>query len=556
MNFNLLKEKWLPVLWEDGKTRRVSIIEALEYAGEVRCITLPSPLDLFAAHRFILTLLYWKADLMGGVTQVRESLLKSKKIPAKVLDGIKKEGDLFDLFDNKSPFLQDHNCSGEKKKPSGSLFAELATGTNIAHFHHGDDENMRLCLPCVTLGMLRVVPWTQSGGSGLTPSVHNAPPIMAIARGDNLATTLGLHLVPLDAPKGTANWSGHFKPTGSTHIPYLEALTWNPRDIYIPSPEGNEGACWHCGQSGVPLVGKIVYRKNADTKLLKKDTKKTGKSKLLKKASKTEPFYWKDPSAFYPADGYKAIKSYDEVQAIDNKDLRLLLERSTAKIKRDRPESLVIQKNIDHQGWHLIIPCTDPANNKTFDHRQIELSEVTPESIQALIPVGRPSEKKGIDGWKEPESAHPNGIKHFMQAAVKLLSFNDWATLSNVAYKVMDYSIAAFDVFSGLYWGLRNKKSAGLPSRNVAWLMLKLMAGVPASVRVIRSDATFSPLQFLLKRQVSVRNGGKFSYPVSFPLGPRLEAALRDALSRNMRKRHPESIDWIGLCNSLNQLLD
>lgn len=548
MNYNLLEDEWIPVLWKDGKTGRVGTIKALEYAGEIQCITLANPLDLFAAHRFILTLLYWKADRANGVKQVRESLLKDEKIPTDLLDDIKKERGFFDLFDSNRPFLQDTSvCDNKEKKSVGSLFAELATGTNMAHFHHGDDENMRLCMRCVTLGMLRVVPWSQAGGAGLTPSVHNAPPIMAIATGYNLAVTLGLNLVPLSVKEGVANWSGHFKPTDPTKpIPYLEALTWNPRRICLPAPEENEGICWRCGQSVVRLVGKIVYKKNKDTKLSKKD-------------GKSMPFEWQDPSAFYPPDEYKTIKSYSEVMAMDNKDLNLLLEKDTGKKKRKRPQSIVVEnvveKNIDHQGWYLIIPCTNPANNKTFDHRQIELSKITPESIQTLIPDDRPSEVQGFDGWKEPELSPPNGIKHFVQASVKLLTFNDWAALSNAAFREMHYSPAAFDVLSGLYWGLRDKRITGLPSRNVAWLMLKLMATVPAPVRVIHSDAKFNPLQSLPKRQTNKRDR-RFPYPVSFPRGPRLEASLRGALDNNLRKRHPKPVDWIGLCHSLGQLLN
>ncbi|MDR3675226.1 MAG: type I-E CRISPR-associated protein Cse1/CasA, partial [Acidobacteriota bacterium] len=345
MEYNLLEEKWIPVLWKDGKSNRVGIIEALECAGGIRCIALSSPLDLFAGHRFMLTLLYWKADLAGGVEGVRESLLKDEKIPSAVLDGIRKEARCFDLFDDKSPFLQDPSARATKeseKKPAGSLFAELATGTNIAHFHHGDDESLRLCLPCATLGILRVVPWSQSGGSGLTPSIHNAPPIMALATGDNLAETLGLNLVPLGTNAGEAKWSGHFKPTDPTkQIAYLEALTWNPRRVFLTAPE--TGVCSCCGQTGVLTVGPgIVYLKNADTKA----------NKINGKGS---PFIWTDPSAFYRDDDYKTVKSAREDRAIDNRDLGTLA----------KSKSSVITKNEDHNRWWLIVPCTNPANNKT-----------------------------------------------------------------------------------------------------------------------------------------------------------------------------------------------
>ncbi len=345
MDYNLLEEKWIPVLWKDGRSSRVGIIEALAQAGSIRQIALASPLDLFAVHRFILTLLYWKGLLAGGIEQARKSLLEDGKIPEAVVDGITKEAHRFDLLDDKMPFMQDPSARAEKeKKSAGSFFAELAAGTNIAHFHHGDDENLRLCLPCAALGILRVVPWSQSGGAGLTPSVHNAPPIMLLAAGDNLAVTLGLNLVPQDRSAGEAKWTGHFSPSDSAGgIAYLEALTWNPRRVLLPTPD--MGACWYCGQKGVLTVGPgIVYLKNTDTKANKKN-------------GKGVPFVWRDPSAFYREDDYKTVKSVSEDRAIDNRDLAWLAEA----------KSSVAISNQDHHCWLLVVPCTNPANNKTFD---------------------------------------------------------------------------------------------------------------------------------------------------------------------------------------------
>lgn len=542
MSYNLLEKEWIPVLWKNGNPGRDSVIEVLNHAREIRCISLASPFDFFAVHRFLLTLLYWKAGLAGGVNQIRESLLEGQIIPAAVLAGIKEATPCFDLFDKESPFLQDLNVPKDKEKSSGSLFAECATGTNIAHFHHGDDENMRLCRNCATLGMLRVVPWSQAGGAGLTPSVHNAPPIMVIATGDNLAITLGLNLVHLDAGAGEAKWSGHFKPTDSTKpIPYLEALTWNPRCIFLPSPQ--PGTCWYCGQSDVLTVGKIVYKKNEHTK-------------LIKKGKKSIPFSWHDPSAFYPDNEYATVRSYSEVDAKDNKDLTLLIEKDTSKKKQERPKSLVVEKNMDHQGWLLVIPCTNPANNKTFDLRQLELKNLLLETVRSLIPSDQQYRRQeGLDGWKQPKQFYPPGIKQFVLSAERFLTHADWGALSNAAFRAMNEAPAAFDVVSGLYWGLRDKKINGLPSRNAAWLVLKLMAAVPTQARTIHPKANFNPLQSLPKRQIKVR-GRTSLYPVSFPRGTRLEAALRNALGSNIRRRYPAPVDWIGLCNGLDQLLD
>jgi hypothetical protein len=544
VDYNLLDESWIPVLWIDGSSTRVGIIEALTQAGRIRQIALASPLDLFAVHRFILTLLYWKAALAGGVEQVRKSLLKDGEVPSAVLEGITKEKHCFDLFDEKLPFLQDPSVNGAKddeRKSAGSLFAELATGTNIAHFHHGDDENTRLCLPCVALGMLRVVPWTQSGGAGLTPSIHNAPPIMAIATGDNLGITLGLNLVLLDVEAGEPKWSGHFKPTNPTKaIPYLEALTWNPRRIYLSSPR--IGVCWYCGSSDAPTVGKIVYKKNEET---------IGNQQKKKRI----PFTWRDPAAFYPENEFASANSTQEDQATENKDLARLIPVESGPLK-----SAVAVKNESHHGWRLVVPTTNPKNNKTFDHRQLELPNLSPETIGALIRANKrpPGRSEGLDGWNLPNPRHPLGIRLFVQAAIKLLTDADWAALSTAAYRDMHDSPAAFDVFAGLYWGLRDKKIGRLPSRNVAWLILKLMAAVPAQARVLHPGARFSPMEdpnALPKRQPKER-GRTSLYPVSFPRGERLEAALRRALDSNVRKRKPEPVDWTGLCNGLDQLLD
>lgn len=556
-DWNVLTSRWLEVMTLDAKAQVCSPLDALNRASTIRCISLASPLDLFAALRFLLTLLYWKADAAGGVKQLRKSLL-SGEIPEVALKAIEEEASCFGMFHYKSPFLQDPSARNDKLKSAGSLFAEFASGTNIAHFHHGDDKKARLCVRCATIGMLRVVPWSQSGGARLTPSVHNAPPIMVIASGRNLAVTLGLNLVPLPDPAGAAKWTGEFVPTDKNKaIPYLEALTWNPRRIHLRSAEGPQ-VCWGCGRDGIAVVGPIVYLKNERTK----------------KRSDEKLFEWNDPAAFYvPYDAkekydkdknapYKTIKSgvdkkkKKEPMAASGRDLDWLLKEESV------PTSAVVAANLHHQEWHLVIPCTNPANNKTFDHRQLELTSLSPDAVRATLPADKsPGRRRGLDGWTEPEprrAAHAGGVARFVRVAARLLTYTDWAALSAAAYKEMHDSPAAFDILSGLLWGLR-KTVTGLPSRNVAWLVLKLMAAVPPRARVPRTDAAFCPLRLLPKRQLDERrkDGSVASpYPISFPRGHRLEADLRSALDSNIRRRTPKPVDWVGLCHRLDQMLD
>jgi len=545
VDWNVLTSPWLEVMSLDAQRKVLSPLDALNQASEIRCIALASPIDLFAASRFLLTLLYWKADVAGGVCAVREALLKGE-LPQVLLDAIKAEASCFRMFDDQSPFLQDRSARDTKKKDwksAGSLFSEFASGTNIAHFHHGDDDKMRLCAPCATIGMLRVVPWSQAGGQGKTPSVHNAPPIMALASGRNLAVTLGLNLVPLPVAAGAPKWTGHFVPADKdAALPYLEALTWNPRRIHLFLPELAE-ICWGCGRAGIAAIGPIVYLKNEETK----------------KRSDKKLFEWQDPAAFYAADApYKTMKSgvdkQKEPMAASGRDLERLTKEESV------PTSAVVAANLDHEGWHLVIPCTNPANNKTYDHRQIEFTSLSPDAVRSKLPTYVPdSRPKGLHGWTEPRRAtRAVGSTRFVRAAAQLLTHADWAILSAAAYREMHDSPAAFDLLSGLMWGLRGK-AAWLPSRNVAWLVLKLMANVPARARVPYTDADFCPLRGLPKRQIDERRKDRSCaslYPASFPLGHRLEADLRNEIDRNFRKRTPKRIDWAGLCHSLNQLID
>ena len=565
-SWNVVTSAWLDVMTLNAGPRVLSPVEALSRAGQIRCIAMGSPLDMFAAHRFLLTLLYWKAGLAGGVNELRASLTRGE-LPKSVLEAVEKEADCFYLFGDEKPFLQDTSLrkaveKKDERKSVGSLFAEFASGSNVAHFHHGDDEKMRLCLRCATIGLLRVVPWSQAGGSGITPSVHKAPPIVAIPLGANLAITLGLNLVPIAAPAGSVRWTGHFRPTAPTAaIPYLEAFTWNPRRINLGSPLAAD-VCWGCGRRDLPILGPIVYKKNENTG----------------KPPGGGPFEWKDPAAFYGADKpdtaptregrrprkqrrratdepYTTAKSYDEESASDGSDVLAIVNEDVSL------RATVGIDNPDHGEWQLVIPCTDPANNKTFAHREIDLSGLSADAVRSTVPAKPPDTPRGHrDGWTEPGPAPRAGrAARFVLAATRLLTEGDWAVLSAAAGREMNYSPAAFDVFSGVYWGLRQKKIALPRSRKALWLVLKLMAGVPARARVVREKAPFSPLSLLPKRQLEQRRREgciRSPYPVSLPAGHRLEADLRREIHKNLRKPTPDAIDWPGLCHGLDRLLD
>lgn len=534
--WNVLTGNWLEVMDADARLRRLSPLDALRTASRLRCIVSGSPLDLFAAHRFLLTLLYWKADACGGVDALRRHLL-SGSVPRRCIDALAAEERRFHLFGSQAPFMQDvalMKLSLGRWKSAGSFFAEFAVGTNIAHFHHGDDDAMRLCIRCATVGMLRLVPWSQSGGQGLTPSVHGAPPIMVLARGVTLARTLGLNLVALDGRRGRIHWHGSFSPSSTTgNIPYLEALTWNPRRVYLKIV--NSGMCWRCGADDEAVVGRIVYAKNEATK--KPDKK---------------PWPWRDPAGFYVDDPpYTPAKSRTEREAAEQRDLAVLVRNEPA------PESLVVRANEHHSDWLLVVPCTNPAHNKSFDHRVVALAKIDDEHLTALLPPPGPIQAVRVDGWRVPDLARATpGAWQFVNRAIRVLSAQDWADLGGAAMRRMHEAPAAFDILTGLLWSLR-KKVRRLPSRKVAWLTLKLMASVPSRLR-IPARRGLQPLEELPRQQIAPPRGwraGIAAYPRSLPSGNRLETALREILRRNMQSHSPRPIHWVELCAALDELV-
>jgi hypothetical protein len=541
-----------------GKHEVFSPLTVLSRASELRAIKADCPLDLFAAHRFLLTLLYWKADACGGVEGLRDRLLNGN-LPSEVLEEIKADGGCFELFDYEKPFLQDPSLTREKKlKSIGSFFTELATGTNVAHFQHGDDGEMCLCLRCATAGIMRLVPWTQAGGSGLTPSVHNAPPITMLAVGANVATTLGLNLVPFPeaVPAGDPTWSGRFRPSDhGKHadrwglVPYLEALTWNPRLVRLPSPERGR-VCWRCGAGPEELsVGPMRFEKNENTK------KPTG-------AKQGYNFPWNDPAAFYPVpppdpspkDLLQAVttkKTAKEHLAFRERDLRSLVDSENPVV------CLVQQANPKHDNWLLIAPCTDAANNKSFDIRSIRLTEVSEEALeQVRTRLWNPRGRERTPGWRIP-SHTPRASWPFLRET-RRLSGVDWGILSRAANTTMDQSPEAFDLFSGLYWRVRNR-GRSLPSRQSLWLVLKLMAAAPAPYREVESDPDFNPLRELPQYQAKApedrRKGVLREYPRALPRGAALETQLREAIRKHLTLSKPTSIAWADLCDQLNHLI-
>lgn len=531
-DWNILTTAWAEVLLPNGSPMVASPLDILRRGSGFHRVVSANPLDVFALHRFLLTLLYWKAEKGGGVSALRKSLL-SGAMPDAVLEAVEAEQGCFRLFDSTRPFLQDVTVRDSKTSTPGYLFAEMASGTNVAHFHHGDDDNTRLCLNCVSRGLLRLVPWTQSGGAGKTPAIHGAPPITLLALGATVWETLGLNFVEVDCELGKPNWSGHFKPSSrSGKIPLLEGFTWNPRRVNLLGVS-EATRCSRCGALGQACVGPIVYEKN-------ETTGKTGSE---------SDCVWTDPAAFYRSDKpHSTFRSGREHDGATGWDIRRLAPIQTRKGVIHPPTAMVQVRNSGHGNWLLVVPCTNPANNKSFDHRWIE----TP----CVPPTPAPSGETAHSG--DQPQAHPkplrphrvaSGVHAFIRIAARL-THEDWSELRSAQLSSMQERTAAFDILTGILWGLRGRVS-GLPDRQAMWMTLKLM-GFAGQRRFLGRSAQ-PPIRLWeslprLQPGSGTFKPGKVRYPVGVPRGRRLELELQRIIIAETKRNSDARIDWAGLC--------
>ncbi len=527
--WNILERPWISASTHCGEWQLVAPLKLLQSPRDYRTIAASSPLDEFATLRFLTTLLYWGADGCGGVAQVRAQLLAGH-VPPDLYSAIEAARPCFNLFDPVRPFLQDASLTDKPNKPVGSLYAEVATGTNIAHFDHSRDGSSPLCLCCVVRGLLRLVPWTQSGGAGLAPSIHGAPPIAILPMGQSIALTLAACLVDRDIKLGAPTWTGTFRPDDlGGHIPLLEGLTWNPRRVRIPKPN-QQARCRLCGTFG-PAIAQIVFQKNGAV------LKPKGGGKDLRSIA------WHDPAFRYRKS--EPIRSANEQAASLSQDVLKNFEDLVGSENSAQAASAM----------SLIVPCTNPANNKTFDHRRVEIRAGFQRNCVAVEHSGATGLllSEHLLNFELPRRSGATGrvrdvLERFVGTAIQVLRVSDWSALRRAIGKSMNQEPTAFAIFSAIYWRVRSGGRLVLP-RESAWMLLKLLALAPSARRGTACNQRLSVLLDALPTRQAQRSRGDIEARCPYPVAPqrrlRLERALVAAIETNLAAGR--DIAWIEL---------
>lgn len=252
--YNLLEEKWIPVLFESGDFGKVSALEALENAHQIRQLVPNNPMDRVGILRFLIALLYWSRGSPSEVEQANPT----EPFPKGAFDKLRENRDCFNLLGNGRRFYQDEECKNDKRQKSiNYLLQEIPTGTNFWHFRHSTDFETGLCASCCAMGLLRLPIFTTSGGSGLSPGINGRPPIYVLPLGESLLQTLSLSWKPIqdETQIGTPTWeSPNLKLQKEAQVPFLTGLTWLPRRVWINESDHIESTCFLCGQK------KVIYQ--------------------------------------------------------------------------------------------------------------------------------------------------------------------------------------------------------------------------------------------------------------------------------------------------------
>lgn len=353
MDYQLLDEKWIPVLYQDGRFERIGILKAFSDAGRIRQIAANNPMDRFAVLRFMLALLYW---CKGNPPESDEFVFKGS-FPEEWFKKLDDKRDLFNLLGNGKRFYQIRPSNDTEKSTINYLAHEVPTGTNYNHFRHSIDKVDGLCPACCALGLLRLPVFSTAGGSGKSPGINSKPPFYFFRVGKSLAETLWLSWEKIPHTNfGIPTWEDpNLELLEVGEIPLFTGLTWLPRRVWLNDPDISISYCILCGNMA-HLIKDCIFE---------------GKGSLKKYALDKR---WTDPNVIYINN--KILKPGDVLNAHDAEAGQWLKVLQGIIDKTAKDEKMVFAEKI----W--IIGFATVKNDKYLETIEYEIPAYQLLSIQ------------------------------------------------------------------------------------------------------------------------------------------------------------------------------
>lgn len=253
MKYNLIEERWIPVLWANGKTERVTIKKALTESNRIRQIAASNPMDRLAVMRFLLAVLYWcKGNPDEGAVSAGEPF------PEDWFAKLDEYKEYFNLLGDGKRFYQDETA--KRRKTVTELIQEIPTGNNFWHFRHTTDEKEGLCEACCATGLLRLPLFSVSGLPDLKTGINGVPPYYIVPYANTLKSTLCANWISksnLSDPEWVK--TGDRKAFDS-EVPLLVGLTLPARKVWLHKPSAPAGMCQCCGEERSALIRSCEFQ--------------------------------------------------------------------------------------------------------------------------------------------------------------------------------------------------------------------------------------------------------------------------------------------------------
>ncbi|GAA1314521.1 type I-E CRISPR-associated protein Cse1/CasA [Saccharothrix xinjiangensis] len=251
--FDLLTERWVPVLDDSGHARELGLEQVLLRAHELRRITGETPPMTAALHRLVLALLH---RAYGPPTEEDwGALWKATALPeAPLREYLADKTSRFDLFDPERPFFQCPDLARLAPSTPFKLVPHRAVGNKVTLFDHTTASDRATMTPAEAARWLVTTQAFDPGGMK-TPftkdkSSQKAPCNtmgVVLVEGATLKETLLLNTLryrpELERPEGTwpddhPVWEQAHPPSGEprtsrTARGWTDLLTWPSRRVLL-----------------------------------------------------------------------------------------------------------------------------------------------------------------------------------------------------------------------------------------------------------------------------------------------------------------------------------
>ncbi len=201
MEYDVLREPWIPVHTLSGEQRHVGVREALSKAHEFCALRAENPLVTFGVHRLLIAVLQdaLRPDDSIELLDLQEAGQFDVEALEQYYASCRASHECFDLFDKALPFMQTAFQPGEETEllPVASLFLELPSGNNHVFFNHALEKDVR-SNPARALRALCTLPSFQlSFSRSRHTSVNGKPPRYFLYAGNTLFETLAYSMVSM-----------------------------------------------------------------------------------------------------------------------------------------------------------------------------------------------------------------------------------------------------------------------------------------------------------------------------------------------------------------------